>query len=114
MAPTHLRGGLNMMFQLAPTLGIFSANMINYGTSKLNKWGWRLSLGLAAAPALLMTVGGILLPEQLNRTRIKRKRKKSSRKNTRYILEKRNQPQLVMAICMPIESAHYFSFLFFF
>ncbi|MFS7889164.1 putative major facilitator, sugar transporter, major facilitator superfamily [Helianthus anomalus] len=53
MAPTHLRRGLNMMFQLAPTLGIFSANMINHGTSKLNKWGWRLLLGLAASPALL-------------------------------------------------------------
>ncbi|KAI3725038.1 hypothetical protein L1987_64811 [Smallanthus sonchifolius] len=66
MAPTHLRGGLNMMFQLATTLGIFSANMINYGTSNLDQWGWRLSLGLAAAPALLMTVSGIFLPETPN------------------------------------------------
>lgn len=55
-----------MMFQLATTLGIFTANMINYGTGKIKPWGWRLSLGLAAAPAFLMTVGGFLLPETPN------------------------------------------------
>lgn len=55
-----------MMFQLATTLGIFTANMINYGTEKLRPWGWRLSLGLAAAPAILMAIGGIFLPETPN------------------------------------------------
>jgi hypothetical protein len=48
MAPAHLRGGLNMMFQLATTLGIFTANLINYGTQNIKPWGWRLSLGLAS------------------------------------------------------------------
>ncbi|KAJ0532623.1 putative major facilitator, sugar transporter, major facilitator superfamily [Helianthus annuus] len=125
MAPTHLRGGLNMMFQLATTLGIFSANMINYGTSKLDKWGWRLSLGLAAAPALLMTVGGILLPETPNSLIEQGSREKgrkvlerirgtqhvdaefqdmvdaselanSVKHPFRNILEKRNRPQLSM------------------
>ncbi|GMI97617.1 hypothetical protein HRI_003431000 [Hibiscus trionum] len=52
MAPTRLRGALNMMFQVATTFGIFTANMVNYGTQKLEPWGWRLSLGLAAIPAL--------------------------------------------------------------
>ncbi|CAK9177379.1 unnamed protein product [Ilex paraguariensis] len=131
MAPTHLRGGLNMMFQLATTLGIFTANMINYGTQKLHPWGWRLSLGLAAAPALLMTVGGILLPETPN-SLIERGSKEKGRQvlekirgtkdvnaefedmidasemaNSikhpfRNILKKRNRPQLVMAIFMPM------------
>ncbi|KAL7593508.1 hypothetical protein Lser_V15G33228 [Lactuca serriola] len=131
MAPTHLRGGLNMMFQLATTLGIFSANMINYGTSKLDQWGWRLSLGLAAVPALLMTIGGVLLPETPN-SLIEQGSKEKGRKvlerirgtqnveaefedmvdaselaNSvkhpfRNILKKRNRPQLVMAICMPM------------
>ncbi|KAF8365025.1 hypothetical protein HHK36_021323 [Tetracentron sinense] len=130
MAPTHIRGGLNMMFQLATTLGIFSANMINYGTEKIKPWGWRLSLGLAAGPALLMTVGGILLPETPN-SLIERGLKEKGRetlekirgtKNVnaefqdmvdasefansikhpfRNILERRNRPQLVMAIFMP-------------
>ncbi|GFY80784.1 sugar transporter protein 7 [Actinidia rufa] len=56
-APSHLTGGLDMMFQLATTLEIFTANMIKYRTAKLRPWGWQLSLGLAAAPALLMTYG---------------------------------------------------------
>lgn len=130
IAPTHLRGGLNMMFQVATTFGIFIANMINFGTQKLN-WGWRLSLGLAAVPALLMTVGGILLPETPN-SLIEQGKKEKGReileklrgtKNVdaefedmvdaselsnlvknpfRNILEKRNRPELVMAICMPM------------
>ncbi|KAG8372640.1 hypothetical protein BUALT_Bualt12G0087700 [Buddleja alternifolia] len=130
MAPTHLRGGLNMMFQLATTLGIFTANMINYGTQKLHPWGWRLSLGLAAAPAFLMTIGGILLPETPN-SLIERGSHEKGKKILekirgttdvhaelqdiidaselakliehpfRNILEKRNRPQLVMAIFMP-------------
>lgn len=120
-----------MMFQLATTLGIFTANMINYGTQKLETWGWRLSLGLAAAPALMMTVGGILLPETPN-SLIERGKKEEGRRvlekirgtkevNAEYqdmvdaselansikhpfrnILERRNRPQLVMAIFMPM------------
>lgn len=120
-----------MMFQLATTLGIFTANMINYGTQKLETWGWRLSLGLAAAPALMMTVGGILLPETPN-SLIERGKKVEGRRvlekirgtkevNAEYqdmvdaselansikhpfrnILERRNRPQLVMAIFMPM------------
>ena len=29
-------------------------------------WGWRLSLGLVARPALLMTIGGMFLPRTPN------------------------------------------------
>ncbi|KAL5729385.1 Sugar transport protein 7 [Ranunculus cassubicifolius] len=130
MAPAHLRGALNMMFQLATTLGIFTANMINYGTEKIHPWGWRLSLGLAAAPALLMTIGGLLLPETPNSLiergmenkgrKVLEKIRGTSNVNAEFqdmmdaselansiqhpfrnILEKRNRPQLVMAICMP-------------
>lgn len=130
MAPTHMRGALNMMFQLATTLGIFIANMINYGTEKIHPWGWRLSLGLAAIPAVTMTIGGILLPETPN-SLIERGYKEKGREvlerirgttdihaeleditdaselaNSiehpfRNILEKRNRPQLTMAIFMP-------------
>lgn len=130
MAPTHLRGGLNMMFQVATTFGIFTANMVNYGTQNIKPWGWRLSLGLAAIPALLMTVGGIFLPDTPN-SLIERGSKEKGRKllekirgtnevdaefedmvdaselsNSikhpfRNILEKKYRPELVMAIVMP-------------
>ncbi|CAN1328130.1 Sugar transport protein 7, partial [Linum perenne] len=116
MAPTHLR--------------IFLANMVNYGTQKLEPWGWRLSLGLAAFPAFFMAVGGMLLPETPN-SLIERGLHEKGRKvlekirgttnvdaefedmvdasemaNSikhpfRNILERKNRPQLVMAICLP-------------
>ena len=66
MAPRGLWGALNMMFQLTTRLGILIANLVNYGTQHLHPWGWRLSLGLAAFPAALMTLGGIYLPETPN------------------------------------------------
>lgn len=119
-----------MMFQLATTLGIFSANMINYGTEKIKPWGWRLSLGLAAVPALLMTVGGFLLPETPNslieqglkdegriilekirgtrdvdaefQDMVEASELANSVKHPfRNILELRNRPQFVMSIFMP-------------
>ena len=121
------------MFQLATTIGIFAASMVNYKTQKIKPWGWRLSLtlGLAAAPALLMTVGGIFLPETPNslierghldkgRAVLEKIRgtwnvkaeyedmvdaselSKAIRHPFRNILERRNRPQLVIAICMPM------------
>eukprot|EP00253_Pinus_taeda_P034094 PITA_34094 len=124
LAPPKLRGGLNMLFQLATTLGIFTANLVNYGTQNITPWGWRLSLGLAAVPALLMTVGGMFLPETPN-SLIERGRLGEGRaiKHVdaeyqdmvdaselanaiehpfRNIFERRNRPQLVMAIWMPM------------
>ncbi|CAM6085441.1 unnamed protein product [Calypogeia fissa] len=66
MAPTNLRGGLNILFQLAVTVGIFSANLVNYGTSKINGWGWRLALGGASVPACLLAIGAIVLYDTPN------------------------------------------------
>ncbi|KAI8565671.1 hypothetical protein RHMOL_Rhmol03G0278600 [Rhododendron molle] len=108
MAPFHLRGGLNMMFQLATTLGIFSANMINYGTSKLEPWGWRLSLGLAAAPALLMTLGGIFVPETPN-SLVERGKTEEGRK----ILEKIRGTDNIHAELQDITDASINSILFY-
>jgi MFS family permease len=67
MAPAKLRGALNIGFQMAITIGILAANLINYGTSHIKGgWGWRLSLGLAAVPAIMMTVGSFFLPDTPN------------------------------------------------
>lgn len=65
MAPFKLRGALNQLFQLQTTLGILIAQLINYGVSEWDQ-GWRLSLGLAAVPALILLLGGLLLPESPN------------------------------------------------
>ena len=67
MAPARLRGMLNIGFQLMITIGILAANLINYGTSKIKGgWGWRLSLGLAAVPAGIITLGSLFLPDTPN------------------------------------------------
>ncbi|KAJ0973601.1 hypothetical protein J5N97_015566 [Dioscorea zingiberensis] len=66
IAPTRIRGGLNILFQLNVTIGILFANLVNYGTSKIHPWGWRLSLGLAGIPALLLTIGSLLVVDTPN------------------------------------------------
>uniref|UniRef100_A0A0D6R2X7 Major facilitator superfamily (MFS) profile domain-containing protein n=1 Tax=Araucaria cunninghamii TaxID=56994 RepID=A0A0D6R2X7_ARACU len=66
MAPPKLRGALNIGFQLFNGIGVLSANLINYGTAKIDGWGWRLSLGLAGVPAVIMLVGSLFLPDTPN------------------------------------------------
>ncbi|XP_057760291.1 sugar transport protein 13-like [Arachis stenosperma] len=67
IAPPRIRGALNILFQLNVTIGILFANLVNYGTNKIKGgWGWRLSLGLAGIPALLLTVGAILVVDTPN------------------------------------------------
>ncbi|KAJ8499214.1 hypothetical protein OPV22_009766 [Ensete ventricosum] len=67
MAPARLRGMLNIGFQLMITIGILIANLINYGTSKISGgWGWRVGLGLAAVPAIIITLGALILPDTPN------------------------------------------------
>ncbi|OVA08573.1 Sugar/inositol transporter [Macleaya cordata] len=66
IAPAKNRGTFNQLFQLTTCLGIMIANIINYWTDKIHPWGWRLSLGLATVPALLMLIGGYFLPETPN------------------------------------------------
>lgn len=67
MAPAKIRGALNMGFQMAITIGILVANLVNYGTSKIEGgYGWRISLALAGVPAIMMTIGSLLLPDTPN------------------------------------------------
>ena len=63
VAPPHLRGGMNILFQWFVTIGILAAGLINYGCDYINGWGWRLSLGLSAVPGFIVFFGGIIMPE---------------------------------------------------
>lgn len=131
IAPTRIRGGLNILFQLNVTIGILFANLINYGTSKIHPWGWRLSLGLAGIPAFLLTFGALLVVDTPN-SLIERGRLDEGRRVLRRIrgtdnvdaeydeilrashaaqqvqhpfrnlLKRRNRPQLVIAVAMQI------------
>lgn len=130
MAPPKIRGALNIMFQLAITIGILCANLINFGTGHLTPWGWRVSLALAAVPAVIMTVGSAFLPDTPNsmiergylekgRDMLQKIRgtndvqlefddlvqasenAKAVRHPWRNILQSRYRPHLVMAIMIP-------------
>ncbi|KAI9124625.1 hypothetical protein K1719_004547 [Acacia pycnantha] len=66
MAPYKYRGSLNVMFQMSITIGILVANVLNYLFAPLSDLGWRLSLGGAMVPALIIIVGSFFLPDTPN------------------------------------------------
>jgi MFS transporter, SP family, sugar:H+ symporter len=131
MAPAKMRGMLNISFQLMTTVGILVANLINYFTAKIpGGWGWRIGLGLAAVPAVIMVGGSIFLPDTPN-SLVARGKVESARAMLRRIrgtddvslefddlvaaseaseaiqnpwgtlLQRRYRPQLVMAVLIP-------------
>ncbi|GFZ14132.1 major facilitator superfamily protein [Actinidia rufa] len=63
IAPVQHRGAVNILFQLFVTIGIFIANLVNYNTSRMHPNGWRMSLGLAAVPGLVLFFGSMILTE---------------------------------------------------
>ncbi|KAI5349794.1 hypothetical protein L3X38_002683 [Prunus dulcis] len=91
IAPTRIRGALNILFQLNITIGILFANLINYGTAKIEGgYGWRVSLGLAGIPAEFLEI--------VEASRVAQEVKHPFRN----LLKRRNRPQLVIAIWMQI------------
>ncbi|KAL0398675.1 UNVERIFIED_CONTAM: Sugar carrier protein C [Sesamum radiatum] len=85
MAPYKYRGALNIGFQLSITIGILAANVLNYGFAKIKGgWGWRLSLGGAMVPALIVTLGSLVLPETPN-SLIERGKQDDARANLQKI-----------------------------
>ncbi|KAI8550409.1 hypothetical protein RHMOL_Rhmol06G0104100 [Rhododendron molle] len=62
MAPPKWRGAFNTGFQFFIGIGVVTANCLNYGAAKLT-WGWRLSLGLAMVPSVIMTLGALLISD---------------------------------------------------
>ncbi|MCO5549034.1 hypothetical protein L7F22_002501 [Adiantum nelumboides] len=63
IAPPRFRGALNMLFVVYVTIGILAGNIVNYFAAKVHPWGWRLSLGIAGIPALLLTLSSLIVVE---------------------------------------------------
>ncbi|CAK7350504.1 unnamed protein product [Dovyalis caffra] len=63
LAPAKIRGALNVSFQLFITIGILIANVINYVVGKIHPYGFRISLGMAGVPALLLCLGSLAIYE---------------------------------------------------
>ncbi|CAN6551599.1 hypothetical protein ACFX13_012711 [Malus domestica] len=132
IAPTRIRGALNILFQLNITIGILFANLINYGTNKITGgYGWRVSLGLAGIPAGLLTLGSLIVVDTPNsliergkleegKAVLKRIRgvdnvdpefleiveasrvAKEVKNPFQNLLKRRNRPQLVIAVMMQV------------
>jgi MFS family permease len=67
MAPQQHRGAFNIVFQLAITIGIFIANLVNYLTPKIaGNQAWRYSLGGATIPAALICLSALKLDDTPN------------------------------------------------
>ncbi|XP_011626512.2 sugar transport protein 5 isoform X2 [Amborella trichopoda] len=131
MAPPKWRGAFNSGFQFFIGIGVVTANLINYGTARIHTWGWRLSLGLAAVPALIMTVAALFLPDtpssliqrghtELAKETLRRARGSSADLDAEFeefaracqaskvvtspyqmILRRRYRPHLVMSVAIP-------------
>lgn len=61
ISPARARGWQASMYQLAITIGILAAYLVDYAFA--DSEGWRWMLGLAAVPGLLLGLGMIILPE---------------------------------------------------
>jgi MFS transporter, SP family, galactose:H+ symporter len=61
ISPANARGWQASLYQLAITVGILSAYLVDYVFAETENWRWML--GLAAIPGLLLGLGMIILPE---------------------------------------------------
>lgn len=61
ISPAHARGWQVSLFQLAITVGILLAYVVDYAFAKVE--GWRWMFGLAVIPAAIFALGMVYLPE---------------------------------------------------
>jgi MFS transporter, SP family, galactose:H+ symporter len=61
VAPADVRGGLVSLYQFAITVGILAAFLIDYALAGAG--AWRVMLGIALVPSLILVIGMIGLPE---------------------------------------------------
>ncbi|KAF8714922.1 hypothetical protein HU200_027460 [Digitaria exilis] len=58
-SPTRWRGAFTTAYHFFLVAGTLAANVANYFTNRIPGWGWRVSLGLAAAPAAVIVMGAL-------------------------------------------------------
>ena len=63
ISPAHVRGRLVTLYQLAIVIGILLAFISNYGLTQLAANNWRWMFGLGAAPAFVLCLSLVWIPE---------------------------------------------------
>ncbi|TVU06857.1 hypothetical protein EJB05_46893, partial [Eragrostis curvula] len=62
-SPARWRGAFTTAYHVFLCAGTVAADVVNYFTNRIPEWGWRVSLGAAAVPALIIVVGALLVPD---------------------------------------------------
>lgn len=62
-SPTRWRGAFTSAYHIFLVAGTLDANVANYFTNHIPGWGWRVSLGLAAAPATIIVLGALFVSD---------------------------------------------------
>ncbi|KAL6650827.1 hypothetical protein ACP70R_009752 [Stipagrostis hirtigluma subsp. patula] len=62
-APARWRGAFTSAYNAFVVIGILSATITNYFTNRIPDWGWRVSLGLAAAPGIIIVLGAFFVSD---------------------------------------------------
>jgi MFS transporter, SP family, galactose:H+ symporter len=83
-APMELRGGLVSFNQLAITLGIMGAYLLDYTFANLGSASWRWMFAIGLLPAVILCIGMLFLPES-PRWLVKQGKKTEARKVLTYL-----------------------------
>ncbi|KAF8690405.1 hypothetical protein HU200_040756 [Digitaria exilis] len=117
IAPAHIRGALNILFQLNVTIGILVANVVNYFASAVHPLGWRYALGGAAVPAAMLFLGSLAITETPTSLKIRgtgevdaefdeirRPRRGAERggETVPRLLRRESRPPVVIAVAMQV------------
>ncbi|KAF8749583.1 hypothetical protein HU200_012598 [Digitaria exilis] len=62
-SPARWRGAFTMGYHIFVCTGSVVATVVNYLTNPIPDWGWRISLGIAAVPASIVTVGALFVTD---------------------------------------------------
>ncbi|OEL28151.1 Sugar transport protein 5 [Dichanthelium oligosanthes] len=62
-APARWRGAFTSAYNTFIVIGILSATVTNYFTDRIPVWGWRVSLGLAAIPGIIIVAGAFFISD---------------------------------------------------
>jgi MFS transporter, SP family, sugar:H+ symporter len=66
IAPARWRGAFTSIFHFFLNVGMFVADLVNYRANTIPVWGWRLSLGVGIAPAVVILMGAAFIPDSPN------------------------------------------------